>query len=564
MKSACRLWCISLLLGYSVFPAFAQRVTQAKNGLVVSAETCASRTGIEILKSGGNAVDAAVAVAFTLAVTHPQAGNLGGGGFMVIRMSDGKTTTIDFREKAPQRAWKDMFLDDGGKYLPSRSREGYWSCGVPGSVAGLMLALEWYGTMDRTKVMRPAIELAEKGFVISEPFARDLRIACARFSQYASTRRVFTKDGNPYDAGAILVQHDLASTLERIALSGKDGFYKGRTAELLVAEMRRGRGLISLGDLSSYRAVERPPVGGTYRGYDIVSMGPPSSGGILLIHLLNLLERYDIAASGFGSTRTVTLMTEAMKLAYADRAEFLGDSDFFPVPVGRLISKSYADERSALIDTNAATPTSIISHGSIPLPEHDQTTHFSVIDRWGNAVSVTTTINDWFGSGIVVDSAGFLLNDEMDDFSAKPDEPNMFGVVGGRANAVQPGKRMLSSMTPTIVAKDGKPYLIVGSPGGSTIITTVLQIILNVIDHKMDLSQAVDAPRIHHQWRPDTLWYEKGGLSDSVIGKLRQRGFTVLERTGHQGNVEAILIDGTNGGYRGVADSRGYGAAVGY
>jgi gamma-glutamyltranspeptidase/glutathione hydrolase len=293
-------------------------------------------------------------------------------------------------------------------------------------------------------------------------------------------------------------------------------------------------------------------------------MGPPSSGGILLIHLLNLLERYDIAASGFGSTRTVTLMTEAMKLAYADRAEFLGDSDFFPVPVGRLISKSYADERSALIDTNAATPTSIISHGSIPLPEHDQTTHFSVIDRWGNAVSVTTTINDWFGSGIVVDSAGFLLNDEMDDFSAKPDEPNMFGVVGGRANAVQPGKRMLSSMTPTIVAKDGKPYLIVGSPGGSTIITTVLQIILNVIDHKMDLSQAVDAPRIHHQWRPDTLWYEKGGLSDSVIGKLRQRGFTVLERTGHQGNVEAILIDGTNGGYRGVADSRGYGAAVGY
>jgi gamma-glutamyltranspeptidase/glutathione hydrolase len=564
MKSACRLWCASLLLSLSVFPLFAQRTARAKNGVVVSAEPDASRVGIEILENNGNAVDAAVAVAFALAVTYPQAGNLGGGGFMVIHLANGATTTIDFREKAPEKAWKDMFLDEKGNFLQAKSREGYRSCGVPGSVAGLLLALERYGTMDRDKILRPAIELAQKGLAITEPFERDLRTEFARFSKYVSTRRIFTDHGKPFRSGDLFIQQDLASTLERIAREGKDGFYKGKTAELVIAEMRRGGGLISLEDLASYQAVERPAVRGTYRGYDVISMGPPSSGGILLIHLLNLLERYDIAASGFASARTVAVMTEAMKLAYADRAEFLGDSDFFPVPVERLTSKSYADERSALIDSNVATPSAAVSHGSIPLPEHDQTTHFSVIDRRGNAVSVTTTINGWFGSGIVVDGAGFLLNNEMDDFSAKPNEPNMFGVTGGEANAIQPAKRMLSSMTPAIVAKGGKPYLIVGSPGGSTIITTVLQIVVNVIDHKMDLLQAVDAPRIHHQWRPDTLWYEKGGLSDPVIGELRHRGFNTVERGGYQGNVEAILIDQKNGIYYGVADRRGYGAAIGY
>ncbi len=558
------LCCTSLIVCVLVPSAHAQRIAQAKYGMVVSAEPNASRVGADILRNGGNAVDAAVAVAFALAVTYPQAGNLGGGGFMLIRLSDGKATTIDFREKAPQQASKDMFLDVKGNYQSAKSREGYLSCGVPGSVAGLLFAVERYGTMGRKKILQPAIDLAEKGFVISKPFARDLKAQTDRFSQYSSSRRVFTKHGKPFTAGETFVQRDLASTMKCIVSDGMDGFYKGRIAELIVAEMRRGRGLIMLQDLSSYRAIERPPVIGTYRGTEVLSMGPPSSGGIMLLHLLNMLERYDISGSGFATTRKVTLMANAMKLAYADRAEFLGDSDFFPVPVGRLISKSYADERGALIDSIAALPNESVAHGPLPTPEHGETTHFSVIDRWGNAVSVTTTINGWFGNGIVVDSAGFLLNNEMDDFSAKPNEPNMFGVTGGEANAIHPGKRMLSSMTPTIIAKNGKPYLIVGSPGGSTIITTVLQIVLNVVDHHMDLLQAVDAPRIHHQLWPDTLWYEKNGLSNPVLGGLRHRGFNVVERSGHQGNVEAILIDQKNGEYIGVADYRGYGAAIGY
>lgn len=564
MKTIYRQCIVLLLISEGLSLAASRHPIQGKNGMVVSAEPNASQVGIEILQQGGNAIDAAVAVGFALAVTYPQAGNIGGGGFMVVRFANGRTTTIDYREKAPAKAWRDMFLDEKGNYLPAKSQEGYLSCGVPGSVAGLLFALERYGTLGRKKVLQPVIKLAEKGFMISKPFAHDLDNALARFGYHKSLCRIFSKNGKSLKTGDLLLQLDLAGTLERIAQNGSDGFYKGKTADLIVAEMQRGGGLISLDDLHSYRAMERPPVVGTYRGYDIISMGPPSSGGILLIQLLNLLEPFNLSASGCASKRTIVLMAEAMKLAYADRAEFLGDSDFFPVPVAQLVSKSYAAERCRLIDSSAIKPSSAILHGSIQLKEHNETTHYSVIDQWGNAVSVTTTINDLFGNGIVVDGAGFFLNNEMDDFASKPGQPNMFGVTGGEANAIQPQKRMLSSMAPTIVSKDGKPYLIIGSPGGSTIITTVLQIILNVIDHKMGIQEAVDAPRIHHQWLPDTLWYEKGGLENNVVEQLNHLGFNIIEQQGHQGNVEAILVDSKNRTYWGVADRRGYGVAIGY
>jgi gamma-glutamyltranspeptidase/glutathione hydrolase len=457
-----------------------------------------------------------------------------------------------------------MFLDDRGNFVPERSQEGYLACGVPGSVAGMLLALEKFGALSRAQVLQPAIELAMKGFRVSAPFARDLNSALKYFGKYPATRMFCSLDGKPYKEGDIFIQLDLAKTLKRIAKEGLDGFYKGETAKFIVAEMNRGGGLISYNDLASYEAVERPALQGSYRGYEIISMGPPSSGGVLLIHMLNLLEKYDIAGSGFGSVESVSILTESMKLAYADRAEFLGDPDFYKVPVNTLISKSYAEERGKLITPEKARPSATIFHGNITQAEHKETTHYSVIDRWGNAVSTTTTINGWFGNGVVVGGAGFFLNNEMDDFSAKPGVPNMFGVVGAEANAVQPNKRMLSSMTPTIVVKDQKPYLILGSPGGSTIITTVLQVLMNVVDYGMNIRQAVDAPRIHHQWLPDTLCYEQSAFSKDVAQELKRRGFILADRPGHQGRVEAIMVDPNNGLYLGVSDSRGYGLAVGY
>ena len=557
-----------LLLVQSAFSGVAdnsvKKTTQARQGMVVSSEPNASQAGIEILKQGGNSIDAAVAVGFALAVTHPQAGNIGGGGFMVIRMADGTTTTFDYREKAPAKSAKDMFLDDKGNYVPEKSQEGYLACGVPGSVAGMLLAHEKFGILNRAQVLQPAIKLATKGFKVSAPFARDLNAAFENYGKYQATGKFCSNDGKPYKEGEIFVQPDLANTLIRIAKEGRDGFYKGETAKLIVAEMNRGGGLISSDDLASYKAGERTPLRGSYRGYEIVSMGPPSSGGVLLIYMLNLLEKYDIAGLGFGSVETISILTETMKLAYADRAEFLGDPDYFHVPINTLLSKSYADERRKLIAPASAKPSTTISHGTITQKEHEETTHYSVIDRWGNAVSTTTTINGWFGNGVVIDGAGFFLNNEMDDFSAKPGVPNMFGVVGAEANAVQPNKRMLSSMTPTIVVKDQKPFLILGSPGGSTIITTVLQVLMNVVDYGMNIRQAVDASRIHHQWLPDTLRYEQAAFSKDVAQELKRRGFILAERPGHQGRVETIMIDPNNGLYLGVSDSRGPGLAVGY
>jgi gamma-glutamyltranspeptidase/glutathione hydrolase len=553
-----------ILVPQSEGRASSKAPVRARNGMVVSAEKLASSIGVEILKKGGNAVDAAVAVGFALAVTFPGAGNIGGGGFMVIRMADGKTTTFDYREKAPGKAHRDMYLDTNGYYVPARSQEGYLSVGVPGSVAGMLAALEKYGTMKREQVLQPAVDLAAGGFRIGPEFAHDIIGLLKEFNKYPSTQKIFTKNGKSLPEGELFVQRDLAETLKRILLHGKDGFYTGKTADCIVEEMKRGGGLITHEDLQNYQAVERPAVRGTYRGYEILSMGPPSSGGIVLIHMLNLLERFNIASSGFSSSRTISYMAEAMKLAYADRAEFLGDPDFYPVPTENLLSKEYAKERALLIDTTKAVPSLSISHGSIPGKEGTHTTHYSVVDRWSNAVSVTTTINSWFGSCIVADGAGFFLNNEMDDFSAKPGVPNQFGLVGGEANSVQPDKRMLSAMTPTIVLKDNQPYLIVGSPGGSTIITTVLQVILNVIDHGMNIQEANDAIRIHHQWRPDTLFYERRSLPIDVVENLKKRGYTLLERGGYQGRVEGILIDKKSGVLYGATDSRGYGAAIGY
>jgi len=550
-----------LLFGFS--ESASRRPVKALNGMVVSSDSLATQVGVEILKKGGNAVDAAVAVGFALAVTYPQAGNIGGGGFMVIRMANGETVTIDFREKAPMKASENMFLDENGNFVPEKSQVGHLSVGVPGSVAGLLLALEKYGTMSRREVLEPAIELAEKGFIVNEGLANAFKNAFEHFKKFPSTMRYFSKNGQPYSAGDRLVQKDLAKVLKLIRDKGRDGFYKGKVADLIVEEMKRGGGLITYEDLENYQPVLRKPVVGNYRGYEIISMGPPSSGGVCLIELLNILENFDLKKYGFGSSYTIHYLVEAMKRVYADRAEYLGDPDFVQIPLDKLLSKEYAKELASEIDTFYATPSSRIIRSVSPTSEGVHTTHYSVVDRWGNVVAVTTTINSYFGSMVAVNGAGFFLNNEMDDFSAKPGAPNQFGLLGSKANSIQPGKRMLSSMTPTIVLKNGKPFLVLGSPGGSTIITSVLQVILNVVDFGMNIQEAVDSPRIHHQWYPDQIFFERRGLPRDVIENLERRGHKLVERAGYQGEVQAILID-ENGVKYGAVDPRGYGLAMGY
>ncbi len=563
MKKLTYFVLVLLILLFNFSESASRRPVKALNGMVVSSDSLATQVGVEILKKGGNAVDAAVAVGFALAVTYPQAGNIGGGGFMVIRMANGETITIDFREKAPMRASEGMFLDENGNFVPEKSQIGHLSVGVPGSVAGLLLALEKYGTMSRKKVLEPAIKLAEKGFIVNEGLANAFKNAFEHFKKFPSTMRYFSKDGQPYKAGDRLVQKDLAKVLKLIRDKGRDGFYKGKVADLIVEEMKRGGGLITYEDLENYQPVLRKPVVGNYRGYEIISMGPPSSGGVCLIELLNILENFDLKKYGFGSSYTIHYLVEAMKRVYADRAEYLGDPDFVQIPTDKLLSKEYAKELASEIDTFFATPSSKIIRSVSPISEGAHTTHYSVVDRWGNVVAVTTTINSYFGSMVAVDGAGFFLNNEMDDFSAKPGAPNQFGLLGSKANSIQPGKRMLSSMTPTIVLKNGKPFLILGSPGGSTIITSVLQVILNVVDFDMNIQEAVDAPRIHHQWYPDQIFFERRGLPRDVIENLEKRGHKVVERAGYQGEVQAILIDEKGVKY-GAVDPRGYGLAMGY
>lgn len=523
-------------------PREAEPTSWAENGMVVSAHVEASRAGVEVLRKGGNAVDAAVATGFALAVVFPVAGNVGGGGFMVIRHSDGTATTIDFREKAPAAASRDMYLNESGEVQPELSQRGHLASGVPGTVAGLYLAHQRYGKLPWKEVLEPAIRLAEDGFTLSHNQANRFNSYRNRFLAYPGTARYFTRESGRFRAGERFVQRDLARVLRRIRAHGRDGFYRGETADLIVAEMERGGGLINHADLESYEAVEREPVEGTYRGYRVISMGPPSSGGVSLIQLLNALEPYDLRDLGYQSSATVHLMGEAMRRVFADRSEWMGDPDFVDVPVEALIDKAYMADRMADFDPDRATPSEDVRHGEPLVGESSETTHYSIVDAEGNAVSVTTTLNGSYGSLVVVDGAGFFLNNEMDDFSAAPGAPNMFGLTGSEANEIQPGKRMLSSMTPTIVEDpSGRLFMVIGSPGGARIPTTVLQVIVNVIDYGMDIERAVAAPRIHHQWLPDELLYERYGLPEDVVANLEARGWGVSVG-GYWGRADGILV----------------------
>ncbi|HVB37232.1 MAG TPA: gamma-glutamyltransferase [Vicinamibacterales bacterium] len=532
-----------------------------RHGMVASSSPIASQVGVDIMKKGGNAIDAAVAVGFAEAVTHPFAGNLGGGGFMVIHLADGRDTTIDYREVAPGKASRDMYLDANGNPT-DQSRVGPLAVGVPGSVAGLAYAERKYGKLKLADVIAPAIALAEHGFVLNEAEAASMARARPLFEKWPATAKIFLKDGQPYQAGDRLVQTDLARTLRLIAAKGPDAFYRGPIADQIAAEMQAHGGLITKADLAAYKPVERKPITGTYRGYRIVSMPPASSGGIAIVELLNILEGLPIAKDGFNTPATIHLMAEAEKRVYADRSKWLGDTAFFHVPEVGLESKRYAAKLRAEIGPRA-TPATEIQPGQPALHESRQTTHYSVVAPDGSAVSTTTTLNGGYGNGEVVAGAGFLLNNEMDDFSAKPGSPNMFGLIGGVANAIEPGKRMLSSMSPTIVTKNGKVFLVVGSPGGSYIITAVLQVIMNVIDHGMNIQQAVDAPRFHDQWLPDYIRIERRGFPPALVSALEGMGYQVKEE-GDMGDVEAVMIDPRTGTLYGAADPRAGGKAVGY
>ncbi len=554
---------VALLLALQGFggASWANTVS-GSNGAVSSRSALASEVGVEILRQGGNAIDAAVAVGFALAVTYPSAGNIGGGGFMVIRLADGQVLTQDHREKAPLTASTDMFLDANGDVDRELSLFSLQASGVPGSVAGMLDALEKHGTMTREQVLAPAIALAEQGFVLNEDLAGDFNDTMPYFERHPASQTIFTNNGSPYRAGDLFVQADLAESLKRVSAQGRDGFYKGPTADLIVAEMQRNGGLISHEDLETYDVVWREPIRGDYRGYEIWSMPPPSSGGVVLMQILNMLESYDIGTLGWGSSQTVHLTVEALRRAYADRAEHLGDPDFYPVPIDKLISKDYALERFEGMDPQAASDSEEVFAGNW-VDESMDTTHFSVVDGQGNAVSVTTTLNGSYGNRIVVPGAGFLLNNEMDDFSAKPGSPNMYGLLGGEANKIEPGKRMLSSMTPTIVVKDGATVLVTGSPGGSTIINTVLHIVMNVIDHGMGVEEAVASPRFYHQWKPDQIRFER----DSISAETR----STLESMGHRGFVEAGFAYGDansivvqDGQIEATSDPRSAGGAAAY
>jgi gamma-glutamyltranspeptidase/glutathione hydrolase len=528
---------------------------KAKHGMVASVDAMATEVGVDILKQGGNAVDAAVAVGFALAVTHPQAGNLGGGGFMLLRTASGRTTAIDFREMAPARASRDMFLDKQGNADSKLSLTSHLASGTPGTVAGFALAAQKYGTLPLSTLLAPAIKLARDGIVVNDALADDLATyGKETLINHDNSRAIFYKaDGKPYQKGERLMQKNLARSLQLIAQQGPDAFYKGKIADEIAGEMAQHGGLIGKQDLAAYRAVERKPVSGTYRGYEVFSMPPPSSGGIHIVQILNILENFDLAKSGFGSADAMQVMAEAEKYAYADRSEYLGDPDFVKVPQQALTSKAYAKTLAQQIDVNKARPSSEIKPGKLAPYESNQTTHFSVVDKDGNAVAVTYTLNTYFGSGIVAGQSGILMNNEMDDFSAKPGTPNVYGLVGGEANAVQPAKRPLSSMSPTIVAKDGKTWLVTGSPGGSRIITTVLQMVVNSIDFGMNVAEATNAPRFHHQWLPDQLRVEKG-FSPDTLRLLEAKGQHVKVMPA-MGSTQSIMI-GPDGTRYGASDPR--------
>jgi gamma-glutamyltranspeptidase / glutathione hydrolase len=532
--------------------------------MVVCADRRASEIGVRIMQRGGNAVDAAVAVGFALAVVYPEAGNIGGGGFMIIRKYDGNSVMIDFRETAPRASTRNMFLDSAGN-LNGKSVDGALSVAIPGTVDGLLMALDDYGSMKRADVLQPSIDLAENGFTINKETAAMLSEYERQLRPFPSTTRFYIRYGKLLQEGDSLKLPDLAVTLKRIKKEGADGFYRGETARLIVEEIKRGGGIIDLEDLASYRPDEKVPLRGSYREYDIITASPPSSGGVCLLELLNMVERFSFTGASSHSAQTVHVMAEAIKRMHADRAAFLGDPKFISNPAKILISKKYAESRVRDIDPLNATPVTDIHHGETAPHEGENTTHICVVDQEGNVVSMTYTLNDAFGSKVVVDGAGFFLNDEMDDFSSKPGVPNMFGLIGGEANAIEPGKKPLSSMAPTIVLKDDKPVIILGARGGPKIITSVFQTIVNVIDFGMNIKEAVSIPRFYHCWQPDTLEYETNAFENDVITDLQWRGYRLKEvKTPSLGRLQAIAIDPDSGWIYGGPDEREYGAAVGF
>lgn len=568
------LWLGGALLPAVPVLAASPAPAEGENGMVVTAQHLATDVGVAVLEAGGNAVDAAVAVGYALAVTYPTAGNLGGGGFMTIRLADGRTTFLDFRERAPQAATRDMYLDARGEPVPGASTDTYLAVGVPGSVAGLELAREKYGSRPRAELIAPAIALARDGFALEAGDVAAFAEGNDMLAQDPAAAAIFLKDGKPLPLGARLVQADLAGTLQAIAEGGADAFYKGPTAELIVKASGENGGILAAGDFEAYKVRELEPVACNYRGYDIVSSPPPSSGGLIICEILNVLEGYPIAYLGYGSAETTRLTVEAMRHAYVDRNTALGDPDFVKNPVAKLTSDAYAEEIRARIDPYRAGVSADLTPAGFG--ESTETTHYSIIDKDGNAVAVTYTLNGSFGTGKVAAGTGVLLNNEMDDFTMKPGVPNLYGLVQGAANAIEPGKSPLSSMSPTIVSKDGAPFMVIGSPGGSRIITITLEAILNVIDHGMNLQEAIDAPRIHHQWLPDRVYMEPRALSPDTLRILAGQGYQVGIDPDWTiwGEAAGILVGGrdlteieagTGPRYTGAIDSRaGAGSARGY
>ncbi len=558
-----------LIVALAVPVTIAREPVRARHGMVASTNEVASRVGVEIMKRGGNAVDAAIAVAFALAVTHPAAGNLGGGGFMMIRLRDGRTTAIDYREMAPGAAHRDVYLDKNGNLIEGEggSLVGYRAAGVPGTVRGMELALRKYGSgkLSWAQLVEPARQLAARGFVVTHSLARSLHSNREYLEKYAETKRIYLKGGQFYKEGELFRQPELAATFARLQRFGPNELYEGETARLIVADMKRNNGLMTMDDLRGYVAKERTPVRGNYRGHEIISMPPPSSGGAVLIQMLNILEGFDLQKLEANSSDRYHLMAESMRRAFADRAEYMGDTDFVKVPIPGLIDKAYAAKLRATINTERASTSAEVRAGRPAGYESEDTTHFTVVDAQGNAVSNTYTLNNSYGSAAVAKGTGILLNDEMDDFAAKPGTPNMYGLIQGERNAVAPKKRPLSAMTPTIVLrKDGSLWFTVGSPGGPTIINTVLCIITNVIDYEMNIQQAIDFPRIHHQWLPDELVGEPLGLSGDTQKALAARGHT-LAKLRYLGDAEGIMIEEKTGIRLGATDPRrSDGLAIGY
>lgn len=555
---------VALLSGASAFAASTE-ATYGTRGMVVSRSVHASAAGVQIMKDGGNAIDAAVATGFALAVTYPSAGNIGGGGFAVVRLTDGSVVTLDHRERAPLTATEDMYLDENGDVISGLSTRSHKAAGVPGSVDGLLRLLETHGTMSRSEVMAPAIRLARRGFPLDHDLVRQFTRVLPSMASYPASVAKFSREGTPYEVGDIWRQPDLAKVLRRIARDDREGFYAGEVARKIVSEMKEGNGDISLADLRDYKSIWRDPVHGSYRGYEIWGMGPPSSGGVLVVQMLNMLEPYNLKEMGWGSAASVHHIVEAARRAYADRAEHLGDPDFVDIPIPELVSKDYALSRFAGFDVEAASDSDAIGPGLTDLPrESRETTHFSVADGDGNLVSLTTTLNSGYGNKIVVPGTGILLNNEMNDFSIKPNTPNQYELIGREANAIGPGKRMLSSMSPTIVTKDGAPVLATGSPGGSTIIMTTLQVLINVIDHGMPIEDAVAQPRIHHQWRPERVTHERYALSKETRDVLEAMGHELRASRWGRGIGDANSIEIRDGILRGTKDPRAVGAAIGY